>query len=56
MSKQKPLEDILVAWSNFKRPENGQIFEHYKGDRYECHNRIYERDRSTLCGLQVIST
>jgi hypothetical protein len=35
MSKQKSIDEIEAEWLNFVRPKDGQLFEHYKGGKYE---------------------
>jgi len=49
MSKQKPLKEILASWNDFERPANGQIFEHYKGGRYEIVATGFLEDSETPC-------
>lgn len=33
--KQKSLDTIKAGWDDFTRPIDGQIFQHYKGGKYE---------------------
>ncbi len=34
MSKKKPVDEIQRGWDIFKRPNDGQLFQHYKGGKY----------------------
>ncbi|MEO5690887.1 MAG: DUF1653 domain-containing protein [Candidatus Saccharimonadales bacterium] len=35
MTKHKTINDIVSGWNEYKRPEIGDMFKHYKGDIYE---------------------
>jgi hypothetical protein len=49
MTKQKPIEQIEAGWSLVERPRNGQVFEHYKGGRYEIVATGYLEDTEAPC-------
>ena len=49
MTKQKPLTEILAGWDDFERPQDGQVFEHYKGGRYEIVATGFLEDSETPC-------
>lgn len=49
MTKHKLVEDILAGWDDFERPKNGQIFEHYKGGRYEIIATGFLEDAEAPC-------
>jgi hypothetical protein len=49
MTKQKDLDIILMGWDDFVRPKNGQIFEHYKGGRYEIVATGFLEDTEAPC-------
>ncbi|TXG76807.1 DUF1653 domain-containing protein [Patescibacteria group bacterium] len=34
MSKSKTIEEIIAGWAVYIRPENGDMFRHYKGGEY----------------------
>lgn len=49
MSKQKNIDEIQAGWNDFKRPENGQIFQHYKGGEYEIVTTGFLEDSESPC-------
>lgn len=49
MTKQKSIESISAGWDDYKRPETGQIFEHYKGGRYEIAATGFLEDTEAPC-------
>ena len=49
MSKLKSVEEIMAGWDKLDRPKDGQIFEHYKGGRYEIVGTGYLEDSEALC-------
>jgi hypothetical protein len=49
MSKQKSIDEIKAGWSNFERPEDGQIFQHYKGGKYEIISTGFLEDSEAPC-------
>jgi hypothetical protein len=34
MSKQKPIDEILAGWQGLSRPQDGDLYRHYKGGQY----------------------
>lgn len=34
MTKQKSIEEIKAGWDNLERPQDGQIFQHFRGGTY----------------------
>lgn len=49
MSKQKPLEQILAEWSRLERPQDGDIYKHYKGGKYEIVATGFLEDSESPC-------
>jgi hypothetical protein len=49
MSNQKPIEEILTGWDDFDRPEDRQIYEHYKGGEYEIVATGFLEDSEAAC-------
>lgn len=49
MTKQKPIEEILSGWDNLKRPSVGQIYQHYKGGKYEIVATGFLEDSEAPC-------
>lgn len=49
MSKQKPLKQILAGWDDFERPKDGDIYEHYKGGKYEVIATGFLEDSEAPC-------
>lgn len=49
MSKQKSIDKIKAGWNDFDRPENGQIFQHYKGGKYEIVATGFLEDSEVPC-------
>lgn len=35
MTNQKPIGEIVDQWNDFRRPRDGQMYQHYKGGKYE---------------------
>lgn len=49
MTKQKSIEEILAGWDGLERPEDGAIYQHYKGGRYEIVATGFLEDTETPC-------
>lgn len=49
MTKQKPLEAILAGWDGLERPKDGDIYQHYKGGRYEIVATGFLEDTEAPC-------
>jgi hypothetical protein len=49
MSKQKTIDEILAGWAGYTRPQDGQIFQHYKGGLYEIIATGFLEDSETPC-------
>lgn len=49
MSKQKSLDEIEAGWDVYDRPQNGQIFQHYKGGKYEIVATGFLEDTEAPC-------
>jgi hypothetical protein len=49
MSKQKPLEEIKAGWNDLVRPKTGQLFQHYKGGKYEIVATGFLEDTEAPC-------
>jgi hypothetical protein len=49
MTKQKPIDEILAGWEGWERPSDGQLFEHYKGGRYEIVATGFLEDSEAPC-------
>lgn len=49
MSKKKSLDEIEVGWDSFERPNNGQVFKHYKGGKYEIVATGFLEDSEAPC-------
>ena len=49
MGKSKSLEEIKAGWNKFDRPNDGQIFQHYKGGEYEIVATGFLEDSETPC-------
>ncbi len=49
MSKQKTISEIKAGWDKFDRPKDGQIFQHYKGGKYEIVATGFLEDNGTPC-------
>lgn len=49
MTKQKSLEEIKAGWNDLNRPQNGQIFRHYKGGMYEIVATGFLEDTEAPC-------
>lgn len=49
MSKHKALDQIQAQWSEFKRPRDGEVFEHYKGDLYSVVATGYLEETEVAC-------
>jgi hypothetical protein len=49
MSKQKSLDEIKAGWNDFERPKDGQIFQHYKGGKYEIIATGFLEDSEAPC-------
>jgi hypothetical protein len=49
MTKQKSLEQIKAAWTGIDRPKDGQIFQHYKGGKYEIVATGFLEDTEAPC-------
>lgn len=49
MTKQKSVDEIEVGWNDFKRPNNGEIFQHYKGGKYEIIATGFLEDTESPC-------
>lgn len=49
MTKQKAITEILAGWGDLDRPNDGQIFRHYKGDKYEIVATGFLEDSEAPC-------
>lgn len=49
MSKQKPIGTILSGWDGLDRPQDGQLFQHYKGGRYQIVATGFLEDSEAPC-------
>jgi hypothetical protein len=49
MSKQKSIDEIQAGWNDFERPYDGQIFQHYKGGKYEIVATGFLEDSEVPC-------
>lgn len=49
MSKSKSLEEIASQWSQYDRPEDGDVFVHYKGGTYEIVATGFLEDSEAPC-------
>jgi hypothetical protein len=49
MSKQKSIEEIEAGWGGLDRPKDGQIFQHYKGGKYEVVATGFLEDSEAPC-------
>ena len=49
MSKQKNIEEIQAGWNGLTRPKDGQLFQHYKGGKYEIVATGFLEDSEAPC-------
>jgi hypothetical protein len=49
MSKRLTKEEIQAGWDDFDRPGDGDIYEHYKGGRYEIVATGFLEDSEVPC-------
>ncbi len=49
MTKQKTIKEIEAGWIGLDRPENGLIFQHYKGGKYEIVETGFLEDSESPC-------
>ena len=49
MSKAKDIVEIVAQWQAYERPEDGQVFEHYKGGLYSIVTTGFLEDTETPC-------
>lgn len=49
MTKQKPIEEIILGWENLSRPLDGRIYLHYKGGKYEIVATGFLEDSEAPC-------
>jgi hypothetical protein len=49
MSKQKSIDEIKAGWNDFERPKDGQVFQHYKGGKYEIVATGFLEDTESPC-------
>lgn len=49
MSKQKSVDEIKAGWNGLLRPKDGQIFQHYKGGKYEIVATGFLEDSEAPC-------
>lgn len=49
MAKQKSLDAIKAGWDGFTRPLEGQVFQHYKGGKYEIVATGFFEDTEAPC-------
>lgn len=49
MSKQKSIDEIKAGWNGFVRPKDRQIFQHYKGGKYEIVATGFLEDSEAPC-------
>lgn len=49
MSKRLTIEEIQAGWNDFERPEDGAIYQHYKGGMYEIIATGFIEDSEAPC-------
>jgi hypothetical protein len=49
MTKQKSIDEIEAGWNGLDRPKSGQVFQHYKGGKYEIVATGFLEDSETPC-------
>lgn len=49
MSKLRSTKEILQQWEGLERPEDGSIYRHYKGGRYEIIATGFMEDSESPC-------
>ncbi len=49
MTKQKTISEIKAGWKGLMRPETGQVFQHYKGGKYEIVATGFLEDTEAPC-------
>lgn len=49
MSNHKSKDELDTGWDGFDRPEDGRIYQHYKGGKYEIVASGYLEDSETPC-------
>ena len=49
MTKHRPIDEIIAGWTGLERPFDGQLFEHYKGGRYEIVATGFLEDSEAPC-------
>jgi hypothetical protein len=49
VGKQKSIDEIKAGWNDFDRPKDGQIFQHYKGGKYEIVATGFLEDSEAPC-------
>lgn len=49
MSKRLTIEEIQAGWDDLERPADGDIYEHYKGGRYEVVATGFLEDSEAPC-------
>jgi hypothetical protein len=49
MTKQKAVSEIIKSWEYFERPQDGDIYKHYKGGQYEIVATGFLEDTEAPC-------
>jgi hypothetical protein len=49
MTKQKTIDEIQAGWSDYDRPSDGRLFQHYKGGLYEVVATGFLEDSEAPC-------
>ena len=49
MTKQKSIDEMQAGWNGLDRPKDGQIFQHYKGGKYEIVATGFLEDSEAPC-------
>lgn len=49
MSGHKSKDELDTGWKEFDRPEDGQVYQHYKGGKYEVVTTGFLEDGETPC-------
>ena len=49
MTKHKSIDEIKAGWSDLYRPQDGQIYRHYKGGEYEIVATGFLEDSEAPC-------
>ncbi len=49
MTKQKSIDEIEAGWQGLDRPRDGQLYQHYKGGKYEIVSTGFLEDSEAPC-------